>query len=584
MFDKIVYVCNSYIEVTLKDSNGNTGGMVDMMVAIMDKDRAVLGQIDEISSEKVKISLFAEVKNGKLYSGVLKKPSMDSQIRPLTQQEMPAILGFKQKGALYLGKNSNYDADVYVDVNELLGHHFAIFGNSGSGKSCGLARLIQNIFRNDNAYPYKANFILFDISGEYSTAFSNLNSINPNYNYRLFTTNNYSNYGEKLKLPIWLLNAEDIALLLMLNTHSQLLIVETMLKLTRIFAQSSEEANKIKNHLIAKAMISILYNDQTAVNKRNDIFSILNTCSTNEFNLEATVQGAGYTRKFRECFLISKSGEFSESILVTEYITSFINDKYDNYEPTEECAYSLEDVEKALNFALISEGWYKNEQAYVDSITVKVRLHSLVTGKYHDIFNLDGYVNIEQYLGNMLISNGRRYQLININFDDMDDTMAKALTKIFTRIVFDFSKQLDQRASIPFHILVDEAHRYIRNNDEDEYLIGYNIFERVAKEGRKYGVLLGLISQRPVELSDTVISQLSNFFIFKTNHPLDLDYIKKMIPNINSEIMDKQKGYPSGIALAFGTAFKVPLTIKFDMPDPMINAENCNITGTWGNQ
>ena len=584
MFDKIVYVSNSYIEVTLKNLDQNNASIIDMMVAIIEKDRAVLGQVDEFDSTKVKISLFAEVRDGKLSSGVLKKPSMSAQIRPLSEQEMPAILGMNQKGYLYLGKNSNYDSNVYIDVNEFLGHHFAIFGNSGSGKSCGLARLMQNIFRNENAYPYKANFILFDISGEYSTAFSNLNTINSNYNYRLLTTNKYNDFGEKFRLPIWLLNAEDISLILMLNSHSQLLIVETMLKLTRIFAQANSDANKIKNHLIAKAMLTILYNDQTAVNKRNDIFSILNTCSTNEFNSEAIVQGAGYTRKFRECFLISKTGEFSESILVTEYITSFINDQYDNFEPSEECAYTLEDMEKALNFALISEGWYKNEQAYVDSITVKVRLHSLVTGKYHDIFNLEGYINTEQYLSNMLIFNGKRFQLVNINLDDMDDSMAKALTKIFTRIVFDFSKQLEQRGSIPFHILVDEAHRYIKNNDQDEYLIGYNIFDRVAKEGRKYGVLLGLISQRPVEISDTVISQLSNFFIFKTNHPLDLEYIKKMIPNINSEIIDKQKGYPSGIALAFGTAFKVPLTIRFEMPDPMINAENCNITVTWGNQ
>lgn len=585
MFDKIVHVSDTYIEVTLKGLEQNTDNMLDMMVAVIEKDRAILGQVDELDTEKAKISLFAELSGGRLTPGVLRRPALDAQIRPLHENELPILLGVENKTSLYLGQNPNYkDAKVYVDVNELLGHHFAIFGNSGSGKSCGLARIIQNIFRNPNACPYKANFILFDISGEYSTAFDNMSSINSNYSYRLLTTNRLNNYAEKFKLPIWLLDANDISLLLMLNTHSQLLIVERMLKLAKIFAQSADEANRIKNHLIARAMTTVLYSEQTAANKRNDIFSILNTCSTNEFNLEATVQGAGYTRKFRECFLISKTGEFSESILVTEYITSFINEEYDNYEPTEECFYTLEDMEKALNFALISEGWYKNERSYVDSITVKVRLHSLTTGKYHDIFSLDQYVNVEKYLNDILVSNGRRNQLVNINLDDMDDTMAKVITKIFTRIIFDFSKTLPQRASVPFHILVDEAHRYIRNNDEDEFLIGYNIFERVAKEGRKYGVILGLISQRPVELSDTVISQLSNFFIFKTNHPRDVDYIKRMIPNVNSEIIDKQKGLPSGIALAFGSAFKVPLTIRFDKPDPMINAENCNIVGSWGNE
>ena len=161
--------------------------------------------------------------------------------------------------------------------------------------------------------------------------------------------------------------------------------------------------------------------------------------------------------------------------------------------------------------------------------------------------------------------------------------MSAVITKVFTRLIFDFCKTLPTRASLPFHILMDEAHRYVRN-DNDQYLIGYNIFERVAKEGRKYGVLMGIISQRPVELSETVVSQLSNFMIFKTNHPRDVDYIKRIIPNINAEVVDKQKGLQSGICLAFGTAFKIPLTIKMELPNPMINAENCDVVRNWGNQ
>ncbi len=75
-----------------------------------------------------------------------------------------------------------------------------------------------------------------------------------------------------------------------------------MLKLARIFASTGVDANKYKNHLIAKAIMTILYTNQTAPNKRNDVFSILNSCSTDQFNLEAPVQGIGYVRKFRECF------------------------------------------------------------------------------------------------------------------------------------------------------------------------------------------------------------------------------------------------------------------------------------------
>lgn len=584
MFDKIEYMNDSYIYVGLNENEELKTNILNMHVAIIDKDKALLGEIEELNGKKAKIRMLGEFINGKFNGGVIRKPLLDAQIRSLLPEELPAILGINQKNSLLVGGSPYYqESPIYIDVNQFLGHHFAIFGNSGSGKSCGLARLIQNIFSNPNAMPYKANFILFDISGEYSTAFNNLNSINPNYNYRVFTTNKFSDYGEPLRIPLWLLNADDIALLLMVNSHSQLPIIERMLKLTKIFAQEGEASTQIKNHLIAKAMMSVLYSNQTAANKRNDIFSIMNTCSTDEFNLESPVQGIGYVRKFRECFLIDKMGEFSESILITEYISGFINEEYDNYEPTTDCMYTLEDMEKALNFALISEGWYKNQNSYVDAVTIKVRLHSLITGKYHDIFTYDNFVNVEQYLSNLLISNNKRHQLININLDDMDDEVAKVITKIYTKMIFEFCKALPNRASVPFHILIDEAHRYIQN-DNDQFLIGYNIFERVAKEGRKYGVLMGVISQRPVELSDTVISQISNFIIFKTNHPRDLEYIKQMIPNINSDIIDKQKGLQSGTALGFGTAFRIPLMIRFQLPNPMINAENCNVSRSWGNE
>ena len=190
------------------------------------------------------------------------------------------------------------------------------------------------------------------------------------------------------------------------------------------------------------------------------------------------------------------------------------------------------------------------------------------------------YISLENYLSNLMISNGRKYQLVNINLDDVDDDFAKVITKIYSRLLFEFTKSLKDRGSIPFHIFVEEAHRYIQN-DRDRFLIGYNIFERIAKEGRKYGLILGLISQRPVELSDTVISQCSNFLIFKMNHPTDVDYIKKMVPNISDEIVEKQKSLQSGTCLGFGSAFKIPLIVKLKMPNPMPMSGNCDVVRIW---
>ena len=237
---------------------------------------------------------------------------------------------------------------------------------------------------------------------------------------------------------------------------------------------------------------------------------------------------------------------------------------------------------ESLKLYIISEGWLRNEKTYGDSVTLRVRLHSLITSNNAKYFSSPSgrYENLETYLSNLIISNGTKYQIININLDDVDDDFAKVITKVYSRLLFEFTKGLKNRASIPFHILVEEAHRYIQN-DTDRFLIGYNIFERIAKEGRKYGLILGLISQRPVELSDTVISQCSNFLIFKMNHPVDVDYIRKMVPNISDDVVEKQKTLQSGTCLGFGSAFKIPLIVKLKMPDPMPKSGNCDVVSIW---
>ena len=581
MFDRIVYISDHSANVKLVDGFNVAMNLMNLHIIFEDSNKKILGEVDDLDGNLVRVRFLGEIVNGKLLGGVIRKPSLDAKIRVIQEQEIPMICGHDAQGYLKLGVSPFYnDYPVFLDVNNFFSNHFAIFGNSGSGKSCGISRLFQNMFHDQRLFPYKANIILFDSSGEYYNAFKDLNSINSNYHYRFYSTNEVESKGEKLRLPIFLLNATDLALLLQATSHSQLPIIERMLKLALVFSQTDMDANNYKNHLIAKAIMTVLYTNETSPNKRNEIFSILASCSTPEFNLEAVVQGIGYTRKFRECFLIDNQGQFSESVLLTEYVSSFIKPEYDNYEPKGGVYYTLDTLEKALNFTLISEGWLRNENTYGDAVTIKVRLHSLIVGETAKYFDYPDFVSLETYLSSMLINNGNKYQIVNINLDDVDDDFAKVITKIYSRLIFEFAKGLKERASIPFHIVVEEAHRYIQN-DTDRFLIGYNIFERIAKEGRKYAVILGLISQRPVELSDTVISQCSNFLIFKMNHPVDVDYIRKMVPNISDEIVEKQKTLQAGTCLGFGMAFRIPLIVKMEMPNPAPWSGNCDVVTIW---
>ena len=586
MFDKIVYISNEGANVKIKDGENLSTNIMNMHLVFEDDKKKILGEVDDIDDNVVKAHFLGELLPDRFIGGVIRKPDLNSKVRIITPEEMKLIVGDEKPSTMTLGASPLYDScPIKVDINELFSNHMAIFGNSGSGKSCGVSRLIQNVFQTPRFIPFRSNFFIFDSSGEYRNAFQDINKINPNYNYKFYTTNYHEPNTEQLKVPLWLLTVDDLALLLSVTNHSQLPIIERMHKLVRIFNQGDVNATEYKNHIIAKAIMTVLYSNETSTSKRNDIFSIIGSCSTEQFNLEAELPGIGYTRKFRDCFLIDSEGNFTESVLLTKYVSEFIKPELDNFEPAKVVYYTLEDLEKALNFTLISEGWLRNENTYGDAVTIRVRLHSLITGDYAKFFACRTFMSEQQFIASLIMMPDGKHkaQIVNFNLDDVDDSFAKTITKIFCRILFDFTKSLKDRGSLPFNILLEEAHRYIQN-DTDTFILGYNIFDRIAKEGRKYGLIMSLISQRPVEISDTVISQCSNFLIFKMNHPRDLDYIKKMVPNISEEIVEKQKTLQPGTCMAFGSAFRIPMIVRMEMPNPQPYSANADVFKQWTSQ
>ena len=581
MFGEIVYISDNLAHVKISKETPIATNLMNLYVVFEESGAKILGEIEDIGSEIIKIRFLGEFVNNRFIGGIIKKPTLSSKIRIIKKEEIPLVIGKETASSFLLGYSPLYDNyPIHVDINDLFSNHMAIFGNSGSGKSYGVARTLQNVFLNKNVIPFRSNFFIFDAYGEYHNAFSILNKINTNFNFKIYTTNVNQPNAEILKIPPWLLGVDEMAILLSAEEHEQLTIIERMLKLVKVFAEDSENSEKYQNHLIGKAIMTILFTNQTPASKRNDVFSILASCSTKEFSLESPVHGIGYTRKFHECFRIDTAGNFTESILLTEYVTKFIDEEIEKYIPSNNNPYSLEDLEKALNFTLISEGMLRNEKTFSSAVTLKVRLHAIAIGEYKRFFDVKDYIDKENFIASLVSMEGKKAQIVNFNLSDVDDWFGKFVTKLFAKMLFDFTKSLKSRASIPMHLFLEEAHRYVQN-DRDVYLLGYNIFERVAKEGRKYGMILNLISQRPVEISETVISQCSNFLIFKMNHPRDVEYIRQMLPNISAEIVEKQKSLQLGTCVAFGCAFKVPMIVKMMLPNPEPHSSNADVVKKW---
>lgn len=582
MFGKIINITDKTIEIEINQNSNVIPNLMNLHIIFEDENAKLLGEVRNVLDGKIHVDLKGQFIGDKFIQGTIKKPSLNSKVRLIEENELNIILGQDIESNIYIGKSAIYPTkNIYSNINDLFSNHLAIFGNSGSGKSCSVSRIIQNIFLNKNFLTYNANLFFFDAYGEYKNAFKDLSQINPNYQYKFLTTNPVDETDGNLVLPIYLLSVDDIALLLEATDHAQITIIERMYKLVRIFSRNDDSAKKLKNHLIAKAIMNVLFSNKSATAKKSDIFSIVTSCSTEEFNLKAELQGIGYTRIFNECFGIDRNGEFGEIVLLNEYINKFIDDSLESsITIPNQAFFTLKDLMNALNFTLIGEGFQENKSIEDGAIILKVRLNSIINSPNSTYFDAKEYTNLETYISNLIMNNNKRSQIINVNLEGIDDGLAKVIVKILSKMLFDFAKSRTDRASIPFHLFIEEAHRYVVK-DNDVFLLGYNIFERIAKEGRKYGVMLDLVSQRPVEISDTVISQMSNFLILKMTHPKDLDYIEKMLPNISGDVIDKLNSLQPGTLVAFGTAFKIPLLIKMDMPDPTPYSSNCDVINRW---
>ncbi|MBD9114731.1 ATP-binding protein [bacterium] len=582
MFGKIRYIDDITAVVDINKDNMVVPNLMNLHVVFENDIDKLLGEVKKVDTETVHIDLLGQFVENRFIAGTIKKPTLDSKVRVINDDELNIILGKDDEKSLYLGHSAIYpEKNVYIDINQFFSNHAAIFGNTGSGKSCSVARIVQNIFLNKQFLSYNANLFIFDAYGEYKNAFKVLNQINPNYQYKFITSNPIDPDDVQLNIPVFLLTIDDICLLLQADNHHQYTIVERMLKLAKLFSKDDEETKKLKNHLIAKAIMSVLFSNQNAAGKKNDIFTIINDCSTPEFNVNTDIQGIGYTRKFSECFGIDRNGEFGESVLINEYLLKFIDDELESkIDVPTDAFYTLDDLERALSFTLIGDGFLGNRIMQDNAVIMQVRLHSLNNSSNRKFFSFKEYITIDNYISSLIIHNNRRSQIININLEDVDDNLAKTIVKIFSKMIFDFAKKRRVRAAIPFHLFIEEAHRYVVN-DNDHFLLGYNIFERIAKEGRKYGVMLDLVSQRPVEISETVIAQTSNFCILKMTHPRDLDYINKMLPNISGDIIEKLTSLQSGTMVAFGSAFKIPVIVKMDMPNPAPYSSNCDVLFRW---
>ena len=584
MIGNIIEVLGNRVRVNLAIDITGQNNFLGVHVIFEDNDKKIVGEIVFLDKKECHINIVGEIVGDKFISGINDRPAFKSKVRIITMPELEIILGKqeKTKDKTFFGLSTVYkNYKINVDTNSFFSNHFAIFGNSGSGKSCTFAKIIQSVFDNSENPPIKSRFIIFDAYGEYIKAFSHINTINSKLSTKVITTDIKDTNNELLQIPVWLLDIDDIALLLNADRVEQLPIIEKALKLAPIFKSENEDIIQLKNDIIARALIDIVRSGKESTIIRDQLVAVLSTYFTKDLNLNSEIHQPGYVRTFKQCLQIDAMGKMADIEIVVSFLNSFINDTFKIPDPDGSIVYNLVDLKSALDFALISEGILKSEKIFDYANVLSVRLNSLANSEYGKYFQISDKMSKEEYISYLFLNKENRLaQILDVNINYVDDRLGKVIAKIISRMVFNVLVKSPIRGANPIHIVIEEAHRYVQE-DNDLKLLGYNIFDRITKEGRKYGTILGLITQRPSELTDTSVSQCANFIILKIQHHKDLEYVANMVPNISQEGINQVKNLPAGTSLAFGSAFPLSINIKFPLASPEPLSNNSDIVKIW---
>lgn len=577
-------------------------GEVGSYVSIYDIGRTVIGEITGVvekpslgndeyskpnSTRQIYISLIGEVVSDKFYFGVSKMPLIFSEVDIISERDLRTMLevsndeveieakpGKTRACLLPIGSSVIFpDYAVKVNIDKFFGFHFAVFGNTGAGKSNTIALIMQNIFSKQNYSARGAKFVFIDSNGEYQQAFSNLNAANADIKVKNFIATDDEGVENGFEIPVWALSADDWSILLHATEKTQVPILKRAIDLARIFFDPDNNDDVVKNHVLASTLLGVIHSSDSSPSKSDKILGILATFHTSSISLTSKVDD---TMSLKQAIAVS-FGQFKDENKAIEFLSSYQREEISSLLlKGKTVTYSIQEFYQAVQFATLYEGSISSQRIQEYTSTLVTRLQALQDGIQGRILTKTAFRSIDEYVEDILGDN----QIVNIDVSLLDDASAEVVTKVLAKLLLDHLKRKHSKAETPINFIIEEAHRFVRN--EVNYgAVGYNIFERIAKEGRKYGLLLGISSQRPSELSKTVVSQCSNFIIHRVQNPDDLQYISKMVPYVNQGMIERLTYLQTGHALVFGTAINLPTLTRFKEANPKPDSDNAKISEKW---
>lgn len=534
---------------------------------------------------------------------------------------------------------SNYKVKICPD--QFFVKHAAILGNTGSGKSCTFTSIIRNLFK----FPYKddkmlenAHFIIFDTNGEYKDAFlptkEQFDKFDQQTQKQLSQINAYYYGGiDKVQVPYWFMDWEDIKSLFNPSEGTQAPVLNRAIGLAKNDEESAK-INALPNYLKAD-IESVLNSNTEELKKRTSTQNYGNW----DYKEDNEIKGIGvavkqYNNELGEAIInISNSDNFNNA----EKQRPIRNQIFDLYSKSNEKSieiqisgeqnidlptwFDYQELCKKFIDAAISQESTGNNRISEFVSTLRLRMNSFLNDKRMAIplmlkdVNKDNRDILSHFIA-FLLGDFNRYfaktgqleadgkskqkdsfikkyndeaysqnknktnQITIVDLSQLPFEVLETITALLGRLIIEFVSNFmpEQRGQYPIVIVLEEAQNYIAENKDS---VSKTVFERIAREGRKYGISLVVCSQRPSELSKTVLSQCNSFIIHRLQNPDDQKYVKGLVSSASSDILDQLPIIPQQHAIITGDCVRTPIQVRIDDVNPTPNSHNPKYIEKW---
>ena len=494
---------------------------------------------DKATDYYIDLTVKGYIDHGKFIQGLRMLPIVSSNLSLLNNDDYAIIYDFDKDHSFFIGKDLfEINKDIYLNFNNLMPTHIGIFGNTGSGKSNTLANIYSHYIKELNGYvSSNAKVLLFDLNNEYGN-----NSICNKQHKVIYNLTTRKQSSKRIPFSFENITEDEMSILLNASIKTQIPTIKHAFKSLK---EEHEEEYYLK------------YVKNTIRNNQKDLFFAIRfrlneyTKKINNINWHSNALNFYYS-KDDGTRIFNNSSDF-DSIVLNNIQINLPAEPLDRFK-FELCFSIIRECEHGVNFEFLLPLLTRAEKIFND---------------LKKVFDFEDNSDIFENKNLAII------QLGNVNND-----MTMIVPSLISSVIFrrQLEKKQGEEIKTIINIVLDEAHNILYK--EDDLAVHNNLlekFEKIVKEGRKFGVFLTVSSQRPSDISSTILSQLHNYFIHKLVNPNDLNQIRKAVAFLDENALNFLTILAPGECILSGTSLSMPIFIQIEELDNETKPNSNNV-------